>query len=292
VLIDSTHRRWIVTVLVVGTAAVALYAFLARDAADGLGGGSTTGLWYGTIGTGLMIYAGLLAAHRKLPVRPWLGARQAWLKGHLWLGLLSGVFLACHSGFGWGGKLTLALWIAVLGVLVTGVVGLVLQQFLPRLLTVRVPAEGPYEQIPYLCQVMRRKADVVVDAACGNFDPRQPDIETTRAAMRLAEDGKAQLRAFYEQDIRSFLGDRYLPTSPLANPLQAESRFSKLASLTSMADLRDSLEQLKTLCDERRQLAEQERIHFWLHAWLLMHVPLSVAVLVLGVVHVVAALYY
>ena len=37
---------------------------------------------------------------------------------------------------------------------------------------------------------------------------------------------------------------------------------------------------------------EQERIHFWLHAWLLLHVPLTIALLVLGVLHVATALYF
>jgi len=37
---------------------------------------------------------------------------------------------------------------------------------------------------------------------------------------------------------------------------------------------------------------EQERIHRWLHIWLLLHIPLSVALLVLGVLHIVTALYY
>src|SRR4029077_9100449 len=99
--------------------ALALYLVLAHDVPDGLTGGSSVGLWYGTIGTGLMVYAGLLAAHRKLPVRPWLGPRRVWLKGHLLLGPLKGVFLACHSGFRWGGPLEFLLCLAVIGVLAT-----------------------------------------------------------------------------------------------------------------------------------------------------------------------------
>jgi hypothetical protein len=76
------------------------------------------------------------------------------------------------------------------------------------------------------------------------------------------------------------------------NPLQAETRFAKLRSMVSLEGLRDELGQLATLCDERRQLAEQERLQVWLHGWLLLHVPLSLALLVLGVLHVYFALYY
>src|SRR4051794_23925428 len=96
VLIDATHKRWIIATAAVAVAALGLYLLVARMTPGGLTGGSTVGLWYGVIGSALMIYAGLLAAHRKLPVRPWIGPRKVWLRGHIWLGLLSGVFLLCH----------------------------------------------------------------------------------------------------------------------------------------------------------------------------------------------------
>jgi hypothetical protein len=167
-----------------------------------------------------------------------------------------------------------------------------LQQVLPRLLTVRVPSEGPYEQIPHLCQVMRRKADALIDQVCGVYDPQSPNVESTQAVIKLVEDSRAQLRTFYEYDVRPFLSLTPPRRSPLANPMQAEARFTKISTLSGLADVKDELEQLATLCEERRQLAEQERIHFWLHAWLSVHVPLSAGLLVLTFAHVVTALYW
>jgi len=34
----------------------------------------------------------------------------------------------------------------------------------------------------------------------------------------------------------------------------------------------------------------QERLHQWLHGWLLLHVPVSLALILLGAVHAVMAL--
>jgi hypothetical protein len=291
-LIDSKHKRWIFWTAVTAAAAVGGYLGSARLVPGGLTGGSPIGLWYGIIGTGLMIYAGLLAAHRKLPRWTWLGARQVWLRGHIWLGLLSAVFLLCHSGFRWGGRLEFVLWLVVIGVLATGIFGLMLQQVLPRLLTVRVPSEAPYEQIPHLCQVMRRKADSLVDGVCGPYNPQSVNVESTQAVIKLIEDSRGQLRTFYEHDVRPFLSQAPPRRSPLGNPMQAEARFTKIGMLSGLSDVKDQLDQLATLCEERRQLAEQERIHFWLHAWLAVHVPLSVGLLVLTVAHVVSALYW
>ena len=64
------------------------------------------------------------------------------------------------------------------------------------------------------------------------------------------------------------------------------------------ADLKDRLEpglhetadQLNVLCVQRRQLDLQLRLHCWLHNWLCVHTPLSVALVVLMGIHVWVAL--
>jgi hypothetical protein len=263
----------------VAVVALAVYFAFARASPGGLTGGSTVGLWYGVLGAGLMVYAGLLSALRKVPSWWWIGSRQVWMRGHIWLGLLSAVFLLCHSGFRWGGPLERLLWAVTIAVLVTGVLGLVLQQVLPRLLLTRVPCEAPYEQVPHLCRLMRQKADALVETVCGPADAT-------------VEGGKAQLRALYERDVRPFLAPDVPRSSPLLDPLQVETRFARLGKLPGLEEAGAALAELQTYCEERRLLADQERLHFWLHSWLLLHVPLSAALLVLGVAHAATALYY
>lgn len=291
-LIDSTHRKWIITCGVLAAAAVIGHRVAAIYWPTPLYGGTFVGLWYGIAGALLILFAGLLAAHRKLPVRRWLGARKSWLKGHVWLGLLSVVFVVCHTNYSWGGVLETVLWIVFLSVLFTGIIGVLAQQLLPRVLTARVIYEAPYEQIPHLCEAMRREADALLDAACGAYEPVEVSVVNTMAAMAYASDARAQLRDFYEQDVRPFLSQRPPRGNPLTNPVQVEARFSKLRRLPEMDQFATEIDKLARFCEERRQLLEQERLHFWLHAWLLLHVPLSLALLVLGILHVVTALYY
>jgi hypothetical protein len=52
------------------------------------------------------------------------------------------------------------------------------------------------------------------------------------------------------------------------------------------------LKDLEDICDERRQLLIQTRMHYWLHGWLYVHVPLSMAFLALALVHAVVSLRY
>jgi hypothetical protein len=49
---------------------------------------------------------------------------------------------------------------------------------------------------------------------------------------------------------------------------------------------------LESICGEEQQLSRQIRLHGWLHAWLLVHVPLSILLLLLATIHAVVALRY
>jgi hypothetical protein len=55
---------------------------------------------------------------------------------------------------------------------------------------------------------------------------------------------------------------------------------------------RDALRQLAAICEEQRQLKRQKLIYRLLHYWLLAHVPLSFALVVLGAIHGIAAVLY
>jgi hypothetical protein len=52
------------------------------------------------------------------------------------------------------------------------------------------------------------------------------------------------------------------------------------------------MQDLENICEEERQLLQQERMHALLHGWLIVHVPLSFAMMALAVVHVFMALRF
>lgn len=280
VLLDQRHKPWIFATGVVAAGATALYLLLDQQTLHGLTGGSTVGLWYGVIGSALMIFAGLLSALRKVPAWWWIGSRQAWLRGHIWLGLLSVVFIACHAHARLGGFVEKALWVVLSAVILSGVFGLALQQFLPRWLAQRCGDEAPYEQIPHLCRLLRGKADTAVDEVAP-----APAAEGTFVA---------ELRIFHDRHVRPFLAVPVPRASVLRDEQRASSVFDALRKRLDLAgagaNVLAATDGLEELCRDRRQLAVQERLHHWLHGWLLMHIPLSVALLVLGVAHAVVSL--
>jgi hypothetical protein len=280
VLLDHRHKPWIVATGAVAVGATALYLWFDNRSLNPLTGGTAVGLWYGVIGSALMIFAGLLSALRKVPAWWWIGSRQAWLRGHIWLGLLSVVFIACHAHARLGGFVEQALWVVLAAVILSGVFGLVLQQFLPRWLAQRCGDEAPYEQIPHLCRLLRGKADEAVDEVA--------PLSVTEAPFAV------ELRAFHEQHVRPFLAVPLPRGSVLRDEQRASSVFDSLRKRLDLsgagATVLAATDRLEELCRERRQLAVQERLHHWLHGWLLLHIPLSVALLVLGVAHAVISL--
>ena len=49
---------------------------------------------------------------------------------------------------------------------------------------------------------------------------------------------------------------------------------------------------IENLCQQRRLWNSQARVHFWLHNWLWLHLPLSIGLMVLLVGHVLTALRF
>jgi hypothetical protein len=296
-LLDRRQTRWALATVAVGVIAVGLYLWLDRHSTSPLTGGTTVGLWYGVAGSALMIYAGLLSAHRLFPAAWWMGPRKTWLRGHIWLGSLSVALIACHAHARLGTGVALALWLVLGGIILTGIYGLVLQQVLPGWLARRFPDEAPYGQIPHLCRLFREEADDLVDkvapAAVAAMSPQSVNLPMYRGPTFADE-----LRTFHAAEVRPFLGAPIPRRSRLMSELWTETRVSALRRRLGLRtsggsdEASAALDRLEQLVGERRRLAEQERMWRWLHGWLLLHVPLSAALLVLGAVHVVMSLYY
>src|ERR1700756_4525570 len=111
---DRTQRAWAVRSLgILGVSAIA-YVVYAKQAPAGPRGGSAMGLLFGSVGFAFMIFAALLGARKRVPT--WrLGRAQAWMRGHLWLGLLSLPLILFRGGLHFGGTLTRVLmWLLII----------------------------------------------------------------------------------------------------------------------------------------------------------------------------------
>ena len=273
--IDHTHRKWLAASLIILGVSIAIYVPYAVRAPQGPTGGSALGLTFGIVGSAFMLFAGLLAGRKKFPI--WrLGRAQAWMRGHLWLGLLSLPVILFHAGFRFGGPLTSVLMWLLIIVVASGLFGAVLQHYLPHMMTAQVPGETIFEQIQHVRDQLVTSADETIAAA---------------EASANAEESAAPLADFYRREMRPFLESRGKRHQLLSNPDRSRSTFEGLRMLLPLG-FQDAAKRLEQICEEERQLRRQSLLHHWLHGWLMLHIPLSFALLLLGVVHAITALRY
>ena len=323
---DKTQRGWALASVAILAISVVVYVVYSSGSPQDARGGSTLGLAFGVMGFAFMIFAALLGARKRVPT--WrVGRAQAWMRGHVWLGFLALPFILFHGGFHFGGTLTRVLmWLLIITVL-SGVFGAALQHYIPRVMTSDVPLETIYDEIGRVRTLLREEADRAMETVCGNLGLAKSSGEEglraggftalrglaasavplrTSAAVSagasavvaaapeiilLSEEESAPLRRFYLNEMRPFLERPKLRGQRLNEMAKASSAFAGLRTLLPAA-AHASLGDLEDICDEARQLTRQERLHHWLHGWLLLHIPLSLALILLGAVHAVMALRY
>src|SRR6266403_1394227 len=179
--IDRTQRGWVIGSLGIFAAAVALYLFEIWISPFGARGGSAIGLFFGVLGFAFMIFAAALGARKRVPT--WrLGRAKAWMKGHLWLGLLSLPLILFHGGFHFGGTLTRVLmWLLIITV-VSGVYGALLQNSIPKKMTADIPLETIYDEISHVRGLLREEADRAIESLCGNLGTVKDSAEEVQRA--------------------------------------------------------------------------------------------------------------
>ena len=171
--IDRTHKSWLVASLAILGVSLLLYGIYRVPSADGSMGGTAVGLTFGGIGFAFMIFAALLGARKKVPV--WrVGRAQTWMRGHLWLGLLSLPLILFHSGFRYGHGLTAWLMTLLIVVVASGVFGAALQHYMPRVMTREVTMETIYEEIGHVRAQLLEEAEELMKQATGGQKKRRP----------------------------------------------------------------------------------------------------------------------
>jgi hypothetical protein len=310
------HRTWFVTFVVASLVATLAYFGSAWRSGRFPGGSSVPGFTFGVLG-GLIILFELLLWFRKKR-RAWrIGRAQDWLRAHIWLGLLCVPLLVYHSGFQMGGTLSATLMVLLFIVIASGVWGLAVQQWLPERMLERVSAETIYSQIERRAGQLTAEGKRLVRATCGpaaGEDEKEEEDEEAEDGAYLVVGavrsvGKVQgkvletrvpappvpgaepLRAFFDDTVAVFLREGARCGSPLARPDRSAALFADLRGRLP-AGAHAAVDTLESFCDQRRQLDLQARLQFWLHNWLWIHFPLSVALVVLMFVHIWVALKY
>ena len=217
--------------MILGVSAV-LYAIYRVPASGGSMGGTAMGLAFGIVGFAFMIFAGLLGARKKVPV--WrVGRAQMWMRGHLWLGLLSLPLILFHAGFHTGGPLTTALmWLLVI-VVASGLFGAILQHYLPAVMTREAPLETIYDEMDHVNAQLRQEAAELVERAGAQTAADEEGVTIS------VEEQAAPLHNFFAEEVRPFLENDAAERGPLSDASLAERSFAQLKRLLPPERARD-----------------------------------------------------
>jgi len=306
VIIDRSHRVWFIGSLLALALAGLLYVPYALTTVTGRSGGSAVGLIYGSIGSAMMLFAGLLGARKKFPT--WrVGRGTFWMRAHLWIGFLSFPFILLHAGFRMGGgPLTRTLMALFVVVFLSGIFGAILQHFIPQVMTQRVTMETIYEQIDRVLEQLVQEAGLITADVGAALEQEMIQAEDEEKLAPVASGGRkagqasapvaderasGMVTTFFESQLKPFLMSRHSEKHALANPAEAAPLFQQLRVLVPQT-LWPKFDDLENICEEKRQLERQRRLHHFLHGWLLVHIPASYALLVLGAIHAVVALRF
>jgi hypothetical protein len=272
----DTTARWRRFWLVAGAALTA--SFVALVVRGGFQhGGSPAGIAYGTLGL-LAILVLLYFGVRKRSYRSTWGTVDGWLQSHIYLGILSAFVILFHTGFRFQDRVAVAAFATLLVVVGSGYVGASLYTSVPRRLSEIESDLTPAD----LAAQIKQLADAMTRVAGSRSQPFQQVCKGL-----LAESLPGPLA-----------GWRMLFFRPAAAGAGGGAGTAPWAVyLTQVpAGEQEELRQLLVLSRQRSELLErliaQQRYRNVLGAWLYLHVPLSIALLVLVAAHLVAVFYY
>ncbi len=233
--------------------------------------GNWWGLAYGTAASLLMLGAGFYAVRRRMLKRD-LGKSEAWVQFHLYGGTLAGLLVLLHTGFRLPhGLFDWILWLLSIWVTLSGMLGVALQQWIPKILSSGLSVEAMYERIPELVEQIRARAEKMVESCP---EPVRDFYRSNIAAALIAP----QPRLIYYIDV----------TGGIQSSIKQFGFLRKVLSLEE----KEKLDQLQDLYRTKLELDAHYSLQRPLRWWLATHVPLSLVLLLMVALHIWAVWYY
>jgi hypothetical protein len=250
-------------------ALVAGYAALHRAAVLSLRDAPRLSGW---VLLGLVGLLSLYGVRKRFPYPPLLDA-SLWLQVHVWAGFAAVAVYLLHAGVEWpGGPLETALAALFAAVAGSGVAGLLLSRVVPHRLTVR-GHEVIYERIPVFRRQLGEQARSIVEGC-----PAEGREHT------LGEFWHGRLADFFggTRHVTAHLIQSHRPLRQLRHELGALERYLDERERRAAADLAD-------LIEAKDALDYHAVMQGLLRGWLIVHVPLTAALLVFAAAHAVVA---
>jgi len=254
---------------------VALLIYLLNIFFSEIHPGSVWGMGFGIAAAILMVGAAGFGLRRRMIKHTknfGAGRAQSWVQFHVYAGSLALLLVLMHSGFRLPtGTLTWWLFILSLWVTLSGLLGVFLQKWIPKILTSGLSIEVVYERIPELIEEIRDRAETLVVLST---DPVKDFYRKNMAPALIGP----QTKLIYYLDITGGVHSHVKQFEYLSKLLPSEEK-ERLTQLQSY---------YKTKLEVDAHYTLQKALRWWLY----LHVPASLVLILLVGLHVYAVIYY
>lgn len=255
--------------LAAAVTAVCIAAYVVDAPRTTPNGGTWLGYTLGTLGALIILWLSLFGI-RKRAYGSSMGTLQGWLSAHVWMGLALVVIGTLHCGFQFGWNIHTLAWTLMLFVVLSGIWGVGVYLKNPELLGRRAGGLSIRQRLDSLAQL-----DAESRQLAAGLDPRIEKLVEASARAPLPRGLSARLRPPTDCPTDAAVAALYSAS------LQGGSR-----------TLRDLYAVQLRRQQQLGHLREYLRLKAWTELWLLVHVPLSVALLVALTAHIVSVFTY
>lgn len=276
-------------------AAASLVLYLVDQPLEGSSGSTALGYGLGTLGAALILWLSWLGVRKRQYQQP--GRLKGWVSAHVYLGLSLLVVGTLHSGLQFGWNIHTLAWALMVLVIASGVVGVLCYSAFPRAL-MRLPHSGTRQQ--QLAEIIELNQRAI--ALADTIDPEiHRQVVRSCGQMKVGGTLWQQLRGpqaasatliHHLQGALSGSGDRLTERPHDGTMAFMASQVLKAPGSQRNKQLRQLVDVL-TLRDQKVwRLNREITLNTRMRAWLLLHVPLSMALLAALLGHVLIVFMY
>ncbi|NIL94682.1 MAG: hypothetical protein GTO71_09625 [Woeseiaceae bacterium] len=276
--------------IALGVSLLAIVAYLFDDPQEPSNGGTVLGYTLGTTGVLLILWLTWFGV-RKRRYSSTRGTVQGWLSAHVYLGVALLVVVVLHAGFQFGMNVHTVAFALMVLVIASGLWGVFIYMRYPERASANRDGSSRPELMDQL-EDLDRRAQRVAGELSEEF---QELVESGVSRTQLGSTLWTRLRG---RDLSQIILRQGGKTTVMANPGQ-EAALDWLANEQSRAVDADSLAkigELSALIRNKRQLlrqiAEDLRLQATMEIWLYFHVPLTAAMLMALIAHIVTVFLY